>query len=78
MHYPASFKAVGEEMSTAISPSLEAFEFTRMEVWYGAEGLMGRGLCVGKHNAEIHSVRQSDNGKCSGSRRCPPPVPFRA
>jgi hypothetical protein len=32
-----------------------AFEFNGMEVRYDVEGLMGRGLYVGKHNSEIHS-----------------------
>jgi hypothetical protein len=35
-----------------------AFEFASMEVRYDAEGLMGRGLYVGKHNSEIHSGPQ--------------------
>jgi SAM-dependent methyltransferase len=32
-----------------------AFEFAGMEVRYDSEGLMGRGLYVGKHCPEIHS-----------------------
>jgi hypothetical protein len=38
-----------------------AFEFAGMEVRYDAEGLMGRGLYIGKHNSEISILVPRDD-----------------
>ena len=43
-----------------------AFEFAGMEVRYDSEGLMGRGLYVGKHDSKI----RLGAGAASGLGRC--------